>query len=838
MAEDFKPHLFLKNVHTALPFTTISSGGTKKELPVRNRIQHGHLLLGQLENIWEKYNKEKYQRQRKALPTKEGEYITVKGVENYDLNIDTLNSKISIGAELLNVKYDSITKSQQATIYIQEKDRKKLNSALSSYISKNRKDNGKPVNEPLVSKIDDFSKATFENLWTDSLDFVPKTNQIWVELWIKEGRQNFEKIQNSLKKTCDVYSIKVSDSILYFPERTIIYIKANIKQLEELVNSFDYIAEFRKPEELNEFWQNQGPTEQSSWITDLLSKIKFKKTNNFITILDTGVNNGHELLKPILLDENRLTADINWGVDDKADSRYIGHGTQMAGIAIYGDLKEKLQAPNSIEINTQLESVKIIPRTGINRNKDIPFITKNAVNIAITSNPLLHRIYCLAITGTNKFEFGKPTTWSATIDEIVNGQDELDKKLFLISAGNVRHEDDFEKYPENNLNCQVESPAQSWNSITVGAFTEKILPNHKTLALKGELSPFSRTSNGWGDNWPIKPEILFEGGNMKKLSNGQVDGDNELGLLTTSHDVLRNNFAIIDATSSATALCAYFMAALRNQYPIAWEETLRGLLIHSASWTEAMKKQLKFDRKQQSIVQMLRTYGYGVPNLEKALRCKNNYLTFISEETIQPYIKVPGKSARTNNAHYYEFPWPKEALENLGEKSVTLRVTLSYFIEPNPGEKGYSTKYSYQSAALKFSLIRPGESSENFIARTNRINKDNLRKELGLVKGEKIPEIELNTNTGNERWTLGADNTFKGSIHSNFWEGNAVEIASCNFLAVYPQATGWWKNLKSKKKFNQKLRYSLIVSIETPENSTDIYTEIAQKVKIENLVKV
>ncbi len=212
-------------------------------------------------------------------------------------------------------------------------------------------------------------------------------------------------------------------------------------------------------------------------------------------------------------------------------------------------------------------------------------------------------------------------------------------------------------------------------------------------------------------------------------------------------------------------------------------------------------------------------------------------MTFISEQTIQPYIKESGNPS-TYHAHYYEFPWPKEILEGLGETMVTLRITLSYFIEPNPGEKGYSTKYSYQSAALKFSLIRPGEPHDNFITRTNKINKDNLHKELGLKKGEKIPSIELDTKTGNDRWELGADNTFKGSVHSNSWEGIAADVASCNFLAIYPQATGWWKNLKKQKKFNEKLRYSLIVSIETPENTSDIYTKIAQQVEVKNLIKV
>jgi hypothetical protein len=169
-------------------------------------------------------------------------------------------------------------------------------------------------------------------------------------------------------------------------------------------------------------------------------------------------------------------------------------------------------------------------------------------------------------------------------------------------------------------------------------------------------------------------------------------------------------------------------------------------------------------------------------------------------------------------------------------KEVTLKVTLSYFIEPNPGERGRDNKYSYQSAALKFALINPGETSANFELRTNKFNKDGLAKVLNKEKLDS--NTDFNKNTGNDRWVLGADNVFKGSVHSNYWVGPAIEIADCNKIAVFPQSSGWWKNLKSKEKYNEKMRYSLIVSLETPENTEDIYTEIANLVKVENLIKV
>jgi hypothetical protein len=553
---------------------------------------------------------------------------------------------------------------------------------------------------------------------------------------------------------------------------------------------------------------------------------------NYISILDSGVNNGHFLLRDSLLDSDRLTADINWG---KNDSGHNGHGTGMAGIALYGNLNFTLENNSPLEIRHRLESLKILPPNGQeNELNECHYITQNAINIAIATNPDYKRIFCMAVTGKNQNDFGKPSTWSAYLDKIVFGEDENDKKLFVVSAGNVREEEDWKNYPESNLNLSIESPAQAWNAITIGAFTQKILLNESTVASEFELSPYSRTSSSWESFWPLKPEVVFEGGNLKKLENGSTDYHENLDILTTSTNAVVNAFARFKATSAATAFASNFLAKLRDVYPSAWPETLRALMIHSASWNEQLINQFKIDtNKIGDIQRLLRIVGYGIPKLEKAVECKSNYLTFISEEIIQPY-KLDGE-IKTNEIHYYEFPWPKEILENLGAADVTLRVTLSYYIEPNPGDKGYSTKYSYQSCALKFLLINPEETPENFEIRTNRVNIQNLKKELGV---EKLEDGDYTRGTGNSRWSLGADTVFKGSIHSNYWKGSAAEIASCNRLAVYPLASGWWKQLKKQQKANSKLRYSLIVSIETPENTQDIYTPIANQLEIENLIVV
>lgn len=826
MSENHKPHLFIKNVHTSQSFTTPQAGGGGNiNLPDRQRGSHGNALLHSLSQIWEAHTQEVTLRTEQGLPVKHGEYLTFKSAENNTLKIESLDSS---GAILLNVNTDKNTNQQVATVYIPENQKDKLSKKVENYL--NGEQNGKPLNQDLVEKIETIRRTSVENLWSSSIESLPQAEAVWCEIWLATEGINLEAIIPNLKEICTLFGVDVLDGILEFPQRSILVVNANYTQLSEIISSFGLIAEIRITEELNTFWLGQNMTENNDWIDEALHLVDFTKTNNYISILDTGVNNGHRLIEPVLDEVNRLTVEPGWGVNDT-----MGHGTSMAGVAMYGNLNAILENNRAIEIHHQIESVKILHPGYPNEHNKLPLITLDAVNRAILNNPNNKRIFCMAVTTDFQVDFGKPSAYSSVLDNIIFGEDNDDKKLFLVSGGNVRGEENWKNYPESNLNLSLESPAQSWNAISIGAYTEKILPDVNTVAKKFELSPFSTTSISWDSNWPIKPEVVFEGGNLKLLDNGDIEGHDDLEVLTTSSSSISHYFTTINATSAATAFAAYFLAKLRDTYPNAWEETLRALMVHSASWSEEMITQFEIDtNKVGDVLKLLKIVGYGIPNLQKAIECKSNYLTFISEQIIKPYKLEDGK-IKTNEIHYYEFPWPKEILENLGDANVTLRVTLSYFIEPNPGERGYTTKYAYQSTALKFALINSGEDFDNFKIRTNKINQDTLKQSLGV---EKLDSGEYDKTTGTSRWALGADTVFKGSIHSNYWNGSAAEIASCNKLAIFPLASGWWKELKKQNKYDSELRYSLIVSIETPENTTDIYTPIATHVAVENLIVV
>ena len=76
-------------------------------------------------------------------------------------------------------------------------------------------------------------------------------------------------------------------------------------------------------------------------------------------------------------------------------------------------------------------------------------------------------------------------------------------------------------------------------------------------------------------------------------------------------------------------------------------------------------------------------------------------------------------------------------------------------------------------------------------------------------------------------WVLGPNLRDKGSLHSDIWEGYASDLAQRNLIGVFPVG-GWWK----EKKLNRTTRYSLVVSIETPDIDVDIYTPVQNQVTV------
>ena len=305
----------------------------------------------------------------------------------------------------------------------------------------------------------------------------------------------------------------------------------------------------------------------------------------------------------------------------------------------------------------------------------------------------------------------------------------------------------------------------------------------------------------------------MEGGNVAVNSFGATESGS-LGLLTTNNVPTERLFTTINATSAASALASRLAAEIKGQYPDMRTETLRGLIVHSATWTDTMKRIYFGDEsrtKKGQYANMVRHCGFGVPDLKSALWTVKNSLTMIIEDTLQPFGNDPDTH---NEMKYYSFPWPKDVLLGLGSQEVEMRVTLSYFIEPNPSSRGRS-RYTYQSHGLRFDVNQRSEDFEHFKNRVSAADRE---------KGKKYPKDQ-----SADRWCLGINERHRGSLHSDIWRGPAVDLALSNLVAVYP-AIGWWKKNTALKRMDSVTRYSLLVSLRAPNIDVDLLTPIENQI--------
>jgi len=829
MPDNKFPHLKIEGFGERGSYTTPLRPRSRTNYSDKSRNVHGQFLRERITEISTQITQESVEDLPDDLIREDAVYLEFEVNENFNA-FDSLDSERNY-YRLLNIKkVDEIVGGGSGfSIAVLSTERglshflQKINQFLDTSLDN---ENDIPRNKKLVQNIENIKKATVKSLWADHDRYFPETNtKTWWEIWIR--RKNFLEDTNEDQKVIEQGSkvgISYNNQRLIFPEHLVRLAYATVEELASSLMYLDNIAELRKPHHASEFFTNEDVLEQADWIEELISRREIVRndSNLFTCLLDTGVNNGHPLLSGIVTDDNMDSYDPQWGT---ADSMPNGHGTQMSSIILYGDLFEHLLSTNSVKTSISLESLKILQNGVVNSPNMYGHIVIQTIAKILIRHPERQRFFCMSITSDHYNYYGRPSSWSSTIDNLCSGNifDSNEKYLFLVSAGNVLINNASE-YSTKNLNTSIEDPAQSFNAITVGAFTQKDLINNQLfpltqpLASYSGMSPHNSTSINWLRNWPQKPDVVFEGGNLGRDQAGNIINIDSLELLAANRNFATNNFSTFDGTSAAAALCSRFINTVYTDYPTLWPETIRALIIHSANWSEEMLSNrdissFNSDEKKK----LLRTFGYGVPNLDKALYSLSNSLTLIIEDELQPFDLKDGRTV-TNEMRIFELPWPREILEELGNSEVILNVTLSYFIEPNPGNRIMSTKYNYQSHGLRFRSNNSTESKSEFKAR--------------LSSSERSEDY---TRGNTENWALGPEARSSGSVHRDFWQGPAIELASRNLIGIHP-VNGWFKTRKKLDKWNNRVRFSLVVTIESESIETDIYNYILNLVRVQNTI--
>ncbi len=726
---------------------------------------------------------------------------------------------------------------ERATVFVPDGKVKHFLERFETYSKTTPKKAGERRHEEMIDPVATLRLATLRGLWTDTVEAYPEDNEsIWWEVWLR--RQDGNELDRLLEFT-GAMDIDVAVRRLMFHDRIVTLVRSTPSQLAASIDVLNDVAEVRKAKETAGTFVDMGPKEQGEWTKELRDRITPPSIDApAVCVLDTGVSRGHPLLDLALAEEDAHAVDPVWGGHDNGGGpSMMGHGTEMAGLALYGDLTSLLAGSDTVTLQHRLESVKILPPHGFPGNPPDLYgaVTAEAASRVEMQAPSRRRTFSLSIAATDERDRGQPTSWSAAIDALAAGRsfdsrtqglEYLDERrdaaqrLFVLCAGNIHDSALSVDHLDRSDTDPIHDPGQAWNALTVGALTEKAVisdpewASWQPVAQPGELSPWSTTGVTFADAWPLKPDVVFEGGNVAVSAEGAVDYPcPELSLLSTHFKPALKSFVLSWATSAATAQAARLATLISAEYPAYWPETLRALVVHSAEWSARMQTHLHGASGKRARVKLVQRYGFGVPSTERALRSADDALTLVAQSSIRPFAQ-----GKMRELHFFDLPWPRDVLAELGATQVRLRITLSYFIEPNPGRRGWKKRHRYASHGLRFDVKGRAESHEEFRKRLNK---------------KALDEDEPKPSTGGDssEWFLGEQARNRGSLHSDILFCNAADLAERGVIAVYP-VSGWWKDQPKRDRSALGARYTLVVSIETPGVEADIWTPVATQVDV------
>lgn len=812
------PHIDISGRYTSSDYLGEGSGRSNN---VRIREEHGARLQRELDAALAMIDEQRVLDDR--LPPVTGGYIEVELRRGADPDkLERSRLEIRPGA----VKDDPA--GRIVGLYIPDEARGAFAAILADYRNGPLTPiGGNPPNMATVEPIEAFRRARLETLWTDDPAALPTDpqHQMWWAVWVDRDREGeLEEIvaRLDLRAAGD-------DRRLKFPEAVVVPVYATRSAIELMMFATSVIVELRRATDNPTFFVDDVREEQHPWSDELAGRIRWPGTDvPAVCVFDTGINRAHALLEPALAVEDLHAVDDDWGVDDHHD-----HGTAMGGFALHGDLTIPLGDNEERVLTHRLESVKLLPPGGADPHDPNSYgaVTQSAIALPEIERPERTRVFCMAITN-HDVSGARPSSWSSAIDQAAAGTmpgdgDDAPRRLIVLSIGNTEAVLEMRNWLGHDA-YPAQDPAQAWNALSVGGYTDldqiegRGYEDWTSFAPVGDLSPHSRTSVGWGGRTPIKPELVLEAGNRAvSPSRRDIVTLDSLSLLSTGRDIGRAPLVPFQATSAATAEAARMAARLTAAHPDYWPETIRALLVHSAEYTEPMRAAFTASPGLRDRYNIVRRFGHGVPDFDRAAASARDHLALIAQAEIQPY-RLQG-NRRFNECHYYSLPLPTQILEELNNEHVDFKITLSYFVDPNPGLAANVDPLRYQSFGLRFDLRRAGETVGNFKRRVNPAEREN-------------PNDRAPSHPDDNRWLLGPDSVSAGSLHCDTWSGPAIELVGRDLLCIKPVG-GWWRDRAQAKIVNKRARYALIVTLKARRTTIDLYAPIELAIRPEVAVE-
>jgi len=525
-----------------------------------------------------------------------------------------------------------------------------------------------------------------------------------------------------------------------------------------------------------------------------------------IVVLDSGLTAGHPLLGSAIGDAQSFLPGE--GAHDEN-----GHGTHVAGLALYGDFERHLRA------GAFVPTLRLFSGRVLDKDNNATGFVENHIEKAVRHFVELHgcRIFNLSLGDSNKpYHGGHLKGLSVTLDTLSRDLN----VLFVVSAGNHRIGEESpdglewrDNYPNYLLGdaWRIVDPAPALNALTVGSLarhnqswnsqTHTHDPSEVPIAQPEQPSPFTR--GGYSVDGAIKPELLAHGGNWAintRASHSLMERVAGLGVVSTNHQFAKGNpFAVDIGTSMAAPQVAHLAASILREHPDADSNFIRALLCLNAVMPKASQNLIEQDKSFRSVC------GYGQVNEESLHRSLENAVTLTAGGPI------------VNKRHqFYEIPIPDEFVSGGKRRLREIAVALAY----TPPVR--STRVKYRATRIDFRLVTAPDLEHVTTMFNKATEKDDY---------DPIPELKTAT--------IGQQARSKGTVQADLWRFRQFNAKSKLrnqklFVVVTRNDFPWGENLCDTEE-----AYSLVVSLRDQENEeARLYSRVKMQLEARLPVRV
>lgn len=526
-----------------------------------------------------------------------------------------------------------------------------------------------------------------------------------------------------------------------------------------------------------------------------------------VCVIDSGLQEQHILLAPAVLSaySKNYVPYENTTSDQVSDG---GHGTKVAGAILFGN---DIPANGSYRPPCFIVNARILDSRNFLTSKLYP----PALMKQIADDFSSVRIFNMSIATRSACRTIHMSAWAAMIDKLIHDR----KILFLLTCGNIRstsgqlqkpgvaeHLRAGRHYPNYLLEAssRIANPSQALLGLTVGSVCVNDFEDADRISFgkRNHVSSFSRGGPGM---WQcIKPDVVEYGGDFLREKNGFLVTQHD----TTSAHVVKtgaNRTGYAVGTSFATPKVGHIIAQLAKKFPNDSTLLYKALVIQSARLPEHVFHQPNTDA--------LRTLGYGIPDVHRALENTPYRITFVAEGVVA-----------AQQANLYSVSIPPELRRAGTNFDVLVEVTLTYNAEPRRTRRRLK---SYFGSWLTWESSKLGESFQQFSTR--------------VLKNMEYPDEEA-IDPNSIRWTISTSSTY-GIVADFKRQDSATQkdwiILKSNTLTeelsfAVVGHKGWDKDTV------QELPFALVISMEAISKENEIYEmiEVANRVEVETEVMV